>query len=104
MLDLIASQYTPSTLPYHFIVPSLPGYAFSSKPPLDRDFQIQDIARIMDGLMKQLGFERYVVQGGDIGSKVARVLVAEFEGCVAAHRTSCSPFPPHSIPLSLTMS
>jgi microsomal epoxide hydrolase len=93
MLSIIASQYTPSTLPYHFIVPSLPGYAFSSEPPLDRDFQIQDIARVMNGLMMQLGFEKYVVQGGDIGSKVARVLVVEHEACVAAHCTSPPPCP-----------
>jgi microsomal epoxide hydrolase len=90
MLSLISSQYTPETLPYHFIVPSLPGYAFSSKPPLDRDFRIQDIARLMNSLMTQLGFEKYVVQGGDIGSKVARVLVAEHPSCVAAHRMSRS--------------
>lgn len=74
-------------------MPSLPGYAFSSKPPLDRDFQIQDIAGLMNSMMKGLGFGRYVVQGGDIGSKVARVLVAEFEDCVAAHRLSPHPFP-----------
>ncbi|KAI8625408.1 Alpha/Beta hydrolase protein [Xylariaceae sp. FL1651] len=87
ILKRLQSAYaTPSELPYHIIVPSLPGYAFSSPPPLDRDFRLEDCARILDKLMVQLGFGLnsgdgskgvhggYVVQGGDVGSKVARVL------------------------------
>ncbi|KAH6712012.1 Alpha/Beta hydrolase protein [Leptodontidium sp. MPI-SDFR-AT-0119] len=86
ILSLIQSRYTPETLPYHFIVPSLPGYAFSSPPPLDQDFRIEDIARVMNALMQDLGFgDGYVVQGGDIGSKVARVIAAEHTSCIAAH-------------------
>jgi len=85
-MTILAKEYTPETLPYHIIVPSLPGFAFSSPPPLDKDFQIQDIARFMNLLMSELGFgDGYVVQGGDIGSKVARVLAAEHEACKAAH-------------------
>lgn len=86
ILNIIKSRYTPATLPYHLIVPSLPGYAFSQTPPLDHDFQIQDVARFMNQLMLDLGFGTgYVVQGGDIGSKVARVLAAEHEACKAVH-------------------
>ena len=86
ILSLIGSRYTPSTLPYHLIVPSLPGFAFSSPTPLDKDFRIEDIARIMNQLMLDLGFgSGYVVQGGDIGSKVGRVLAAEHDACRAIH-------------------
>ncbi|PVH81183.1 alpha/beta-hydrolase [Cadophora sp. DSE1049] len=86
ILSLLKARYTPETLPYHFVVPSLPGYAFSSPPPLDRDFRIEDVARVMNALMVDLGFGKgYVVQGGDIGSKVARVIAAEYDSCVAAH-------------------
>lgn len=80
------NRYTPETLPYHIIVPSLPGYAFSSPPPLDRDFQLQDIAAIMHNLMCGLGFgSGFVVQGGDIGSKVARVMGATYDAVKAVH-------------------
>jgi microsomal epoxide hydrolase len=86
ILQLLRTRYTPETLPYHVIVPSLPGYAFSSPPPLDRDFRIEDVARIFDTLMADLGFENgYVAQGGDVGSKVARVMAAEHESCKAVH-------------------
>lgn len=65
IMSILRERYTPATLPYHIIVSSLPGYAFSSAPPLDRDFQLQDIARLMNKLMLQLGFEHgYAVQGG----------------------------------------
>ncbi|KAJ5930261.1 Epoxide hydrolase [Penicillium verhagenii] len=79
-------EYTPSTLPYHLIVPSLPGYAFSSGPPLDRNFGTKDIARVLDQLMRNLGFESgYVAQGGDIGSRIVRELAVDYESCKAVH-------------------
>jgi microsomal epoxide hydrolase len=82
ILSLFRDEYEPSKLPYHLIIPSLPGYTFSSGPPLDRDFGIEDIGRIMNELMTQLGFGGgYVAQGGDIGSRVARILAAEYESC-----------------------
>jgi microsomal epoxide hydrolase len=94
ILSLLKARYTEEELPYHFIIPSSPGYAFSSPPPLDRDFRIEDVARVMNHLMADLGFgSGYVVQGGDIGSKVARAIAAEHESCLAIHRKiSLPPF------------
>lgn len=76
IMRILAAKYTSKTLPYHIIVPSLPGYALSSPPPKDKDFRLEDAAIILDSLMRQLGFgdSGYVVQGGDVGSKIARVL------------------------------
>ncbi|KAL5337334.1 Alpha/Beta hydrolase protein [Aspergillus crustosus] len=86
ILQLFKDEYTPSTLPYHLIVPSLPGYAFSSGPPLDRNFTNADTARVIDKLLKDLGLESgYVAQGGDIGSRIARLLGAEYDSCKAVH-------------------
>lgn len=85
MLDLFSNEYTPESLPYHLVVPSLPGYTFSSPPPLDKDFRIEDVARLFNKLAIQLGFgEGYVVQGGDIGSKISRVIAAEHDACKGA--------------------
>ncbi|KAL1856705.1 hypothetical protein Plec18170_003676 [Paecilomyces lecythidis] len=90
MLQIFRDEFTPSTLPYHLIVPSLPGYTFSSGPPLDKNFTTHDIARVMDKLMKDIGFESgYVVQGGDIGSRVARVIAVDYESCKAVHLNVC---------------
>ncbi|KAH7379160.1 Alpha/Beta hydrolase protein [Phaeosphaeria sp. MPI-PUGE-AT-0046c] len=90
ILNYLARTYTPETLPYHLVVPSLPGYAFSSPPPLTRDFQLQNIASIMNSLMVELGFEGgYAVQGGDIGSKVCRVMAATYDTVKAIHINFC---------------
>ncbi|KAH2452152.1 hypothetical protein KXW63_005772 [Aspergillus fumigatus] len=78
MLQLFSEEFTPITLPYHLIVPSLPGCAFSWGPPLDRDFTSEDSAR--------LGFGGgYIAQGGDIGARVSRQLVVDYASCKAAH-------------------
>ena len=82
ILSLLKEKYTPEDLPYHIVVPSLPGFAFSSPPPLSKDFKVIDVARLIDALMIQLGFESgYVAQGGDIGSKVARALAVRHKSC-----------------------
>ncbi|KAF4997309.1 hypothetical protein FDECE_12126 [Fusarium decemcellulare] len=86
LLGLLTDKYTPATLPYHVIVPSLPGYALSDGPPLDNDFSLEDVARIVNQLMIDLGFgaRGYVAQGGDVGSAVSRLLAASQE-CKAIH-------------------
>lgn len=82
MLQLFKKEFSPSNLPYHLIVPSLPGYTFSSGPPMDKTFTTQDTARILDKLMQDLGFGNgYVAQGGDIGSRVGTILAVEHESC-----------------------
>jgi microsomal epoxide hydrolase len=87
MLSLIKKRYPdPATLPYHIIVPSLPGYAFSSSPPTDRDFKAEHMAPVMDSLMQTLGFNSgYIAQGGDLGSFIARQLGVESDSCKAFH-------------------
>ena len=86
-LEILKGKYSEDELPYHVIVPSLPGYGYSSGPPLDRDYKTEDIARNIDSLMKGLGFaDGYISQGGDIGSFVTRVLGKdEYTSCKAVH-------------------
>jgi microsomal epoxide hydrolase len=75
-------KFTPRDLPYHIVMPSLPGYGFSSPPPLDRDFGMDDIGAIMNQLMLDLGFgDGYIAQGGDIGSRVAKTLAWNYDAC-----------------------
>ena len=90
VLSVFKKRYTPQDLPYHLIIPSLPGYAFSSTPPLQKDWNLTDSARLMDKLMVGLGFESgYAVQGGDIGSYTSRIIAAEYESCKAMHLNFC---------------
>ncbi|KAL1999567.1 hypothetical protein VTN02DRAFT_4343 [Thermoascus thermophilus] len=90
VMDRLRNSHTPESLPYHVVVPSLPGYGFSSQPPLDCDFRLEDVARILNRLMVSLGLGTgYVAQGGDIGSKIARILAVEHANCKAVHINFC---------------
>jgi hypothetical protein len=42
---------------------SLPGYMYSSPPPTDREYDFDDVARLMHNLMLGLGYKEYVTQG-----------------------------------------
>lgn len=101
IVETLRTKYTPETLPYHVVVPSWPGFAFSSPPPLNKDFQTEDVARIFNKLMVQLGFSSgYVAQGGDLGSKIARILAVKHPEAKAAHLNYCFMQDPGNIPES----
>ncbi|KAJ5819033.1 epoxide hydrolase [Penicillium riverlandense] len=87
MLDMVNRRLPRSESPYHLIAPSLVGYAFSSKPPLNKDSRIENGARILDRFMDNLGFGTgYVVHGGDLGSDTARVMGATHASCKGESR------------------
>ncbi|EGP86991.1 uncharacterized protein MYCGRDRAFT_71676 [Zymoseptoria tritici IPO323] len=86
MLDLARNKYKSEDLPYTFIVPSLPGYAYSSGPSMKSESTCETMAYFVDKLMVGLGFgSGYIAQGGDIGSFVSRILGAQYESCKAVH-------------------
>ena len=58
---------------FHVIAPSLPGYGFSEKPR-DRGWTVQRIAAAWCELMRRLGYDRFVAQGGDWGSAITTVI------------------------------
>jgi pimeloyl-ACP methyl ester carboxylesterase len=54
---------------FHLVLPSLPGYGFSSQPAA-LGWNLLRVARAWAELMKRLGYDRYVAQGGDVGAGV----------------------------------
>ncbi len=66
---------------YHLIVPSLPGFAYSSKPGPTDDFHAGTVAYLFNELMTGLGFKEYAAQGGDIGSRVSYDLGQNYPAC-----------------------
>lgn len=106
ILDILKKKYTPQDLPYHIIVPSLPGYAFSGNPPLDRDYDVQEASNALDRLLVGLGFESgYLAQGGDLGSFVSRHLAATATSCKGMHLNFSPMRPPdnmHELAMSKT--
>ncbi|MBY0401260.1 epoxide hydrolase [Myxococcota bacterium] len=58
---------------FHVVVPSMPGYGFSG-PTTQSGFDVHRVADAVAELMAQLGYARYVAQGGDWGAIVTRRL------------------------------
>lgn len=52
---------------FHVVVPSLPGFGFSSKPT-EPGYSPERMADILATLMERLGYDRYGLQGGDWGA------------------------------------
>ncbi|MFN2100809.1 epoxide hydrolase family protein [Altererythrobacter sp. MF3-039] len=70
---------------FHIIAPSLPGYGFSGKPA-ETGWGVEKIAQTWAKLMQQLGYERWVAQGGDWGGAVTTMIGAQApDGCAGIH-------------------
>jgi pimeloyl-ACP methyl ester carboxylesterase len=54
---------------FHLVLPSLPGYGFSSEPR-ELGWNVGRVAQAWAELMRRLGYSRYVAQGGDVGAAV----------------------------------
>ncbi|KAK4452561.1 putative epoxide hydrolase [Podospora aff. communis PSN243] len=89
VLDLLADKYTPETLPYHFVVPSIPDYGLSTRySETDDDgieLTMEGASEALHELMKDLGFNKYVAEGGDVGSFLAQTMCWEYTECRAFH-------------------
>jgi len=60
---------------FHVVIPSMPGYGFSSKPTA-AGWDPQHIARAWVVLMKRLGYNKFVAQGGDWGAIITEEMGA----------------------------
>ena len=70
---------------FHVVCPSLPGYGFSDKPTAS-GWGVGRIADAWGQLMRRLGYERYLAQGGDWGAMVTTCVGAQDpDGCAGIH-------------------
>jgi pimeloyl-ACP methyl ester carboxylesterase len=61
---------------FDVIIPSLPGYGFSERPPRT-GVNIRYTAGLWHSLMRGLGYERYGAGGGDFGAGVATIMALD---------------------------
>jgi pimeloyl-ACP methyl ester carboxylesterase len=61
---------------FDVVVPSLPGYGYSAKPT-EPGWDPPRIARAWTVLMKRLGYDRFVAQGGDWGNAVSETMALQ---------------------------
>jgi len=92
MIDglIVPSQRTgESDIAFDVVIPSLPGYGFSSRPA--RPIGPRRVAALWAKLMTDvLGYKRFAAQGGDWGSAVTTWLGSDFpESMIAIHQNFC---------------
>jgi pimeloyl-ACP methyl ester carboxylesterase len=58
---------------FHVIIPSLPGFGFST-PVTSPGWEITRMAKALDEMMIQLGYDRYGIHGGDVGAGICAQL------------------------------
>ena len=81
---------------FDLVLPSLPGYGFSQKPT-SPGWDPDHIARAWAELMKELGYARYVAQGGDWGSVITEAMGRQaVPGLVGIHSNL-----PATVPLDI---
>ena len=84
LTDPAAHGGTPEDA-FHLVLPSLPGYGFSSEPA-ELGWEAGRVARAWAELMHRLGYTRYVAQGGDVGALVTDLMGRQaVEGLVGYH-------------------
>ncbi|GAA1667869.1 epoxide hydrolase [Kribbella yunnanensis] len=84
---------------FHVVIPALPGFGFSG-PVSEGGWTADRIGRVWAELMNRLGYDKYGVQGGDIGGAVSpEVARAAREHVVGVH-TNGGPGPMPPLPLA----
>jgi pimeloyl-ACP methyl ester carboxylesterase len=66
---------------FDVVCPSLPGYGFSERP--SEGWPVPRVAKAWIALMRRLGYDRFVAQGGDWGSAVTTAIGASGDPAVA---------------------
>ena len=70
---------------FHLVMPSIPGYGFSPEPR-ELGWDAPHIGVAWDELMKRLGYDRYVAQGGDVGAAITDLMARQApEGLLGVH-------------------
>ena len=88
-----ATSSTGRPVSFDVIIPSLPGFAFSSPPPAN--WTNDDTARLFNTLMTSvLGYKTYATHGTDWGADVAYSLYDNFNSTVRAGHFAFIPFYP----------
>ncbi|KAI1284687.1 Alpha/Beta hydrolase protein [Xylaria sp. FL0933] len=93
--DLARGDDTDATRAFHVVAPSLIDFGFSS-PSRVAGFSFEQHAEAYDKLMSALGYNEYVVQGGDVGHLVTRYMAKKYgpKRCKAFHTNTAAASPP----------
>jgi pimeloyl-ACP methyl ester carboxylesterase len=82
---------------FHVVAPSLPGFGFSDRPA-EPGWNADRIASAWAELMRRLGYDRYVAQGGDWGTVVTTEMARQKSPGLAGIHLNMPFVVPHPVP------
>jgi pimeloyl-ACP methyl ester carboxylesterase len=87
---------------FHVVIPSIPGYGFSSQPT-EAGWGSARIGAAWAELMNRLGYDRYVAQGGDQGAGVTDAMGRQApDGLLGVHFNFLDAIPKELLTAALT--
>lgn len=90
-----ATTATGKNVSFNVVVASIPGFAFSSAPPVN--WTVADTARVFNTLLTNvLHYETYATFGTDWGAAIAYSLYSQFNTTVRALALDFLPFQPYT--------
>lgn len=79
---------------FHVVIPTIPGFGFSG-PTGQPGWNVARVARAWADLMRSLGYDQYIAQGGDWGKVISLELgLADAEHAAGVHINMLVTFPP----------
>jgi microsomal epoxide hydrolase len=77
----LASLLTENENSFDLIIPSIPGFGFSSHHAVNGDMTAEIFNKLM---VESLGYQQYFIAGGDMGSVIAKSMANQFPNQVKA--------------------
>ncbi|EDN96570.1 hypothetical protein SS1G_01496 [Sclerotinia sclerotiorum 1980 UF-70] len=99
MINHLTNPSNTSIPAFHVVAPSLPGYGFSPAPQYP-GLGLRETGQAFNNLMnQQLGYSKYVIQGGDFGAFTLRYMAGQFPSSVVSSLSNFFIVPPNSTDL-----
>ena len=85
---------------FDVVIPSLPGYGFSQRPE-SKGWNTERIGRAWHELMRRLGYDHYVAQGGDWGAVVTQAMGRQAPAGLRGIHVNLAAAVPHDVEAAL---
>jgi hypothetical protein len=73
VIEPLTNPQTDDQIAFDLVIPSIPGFGFSV-PVKDKGWNMIRIAAAFTTLMKELGYEKFAVHGGDMGAGIVGIM------------------------------
>ena len=96
IIDPLVNPPKSSLQAFHVVAPSIPGFGFSPSP-VKPGMGYRDAGHSFHALMRRLGYDKYVIQGGDAGDFILRYQAVDYPESVVSGLSNFWIIPPNEV-------